>query len=152
MTVRPRRLTWQTRRCNVLCVGVMVYQCSWKVCLLKDSTCASCMMGYHYICSDLLHKNWTVVDGRWIRMTWRPNKLVYTISWPSSSEVFAFGTPKDCGVFRADHRLSGITVTSRECLSEYQVKPAVFERVRSSLRRRADSNIDMHWNHVERLL
>ena len=76
------RPTWQTRRCRcAVSFCVMVYLCSWKVWLfVKDIMCASCMLGYHYFCSDLLHKTWTVGGGRWI---WRGDP----INWSTRSPV-----------------------------------------------------------------
>jgi hypothetical protein len=38
------------------------------------------------------------------------------------------------------------------CREEIREKSGIFDRVRTSVRRRAESCVEMHWNHIEHLL
>jgi hypothetical protein len=58
--------------------------------------------------------------------------------------------PEDFGVFSADQWLRGIKQRVENVCQEIRVKPGIFDRVLTSVRRRAESCVGMHVNHIDR--
>jgi hypothetical protein len=145
--VLPNRLT------GAVYHRFFVNQYFWNMCLfINDNTCGSCMTGHYLIFSALSrqHLNQTFSE-QWIGRGG-------PVNWPARSPD---RNPLDFWLWRhlktlvysaPINDLEGKQQRVQNACQEIRVKPGIFDRVRTSVRRRAENCVEMHGNHREHLL
>jgi hypothetical protein len=103
----------------------MIFQYPWNMCLfISDNTCGS-------------------------DTTRRPSQLASTIPELNLLDFSLLEHLESFGVF---NDLEVLQQRVENVCQESRVKPGIFDRVRTSVRRRAESCVEMHGNHTEHLL